>query len=122
MQNRRSTKRRSISYYLRIIDSESKKLIGHLADITLQGLKIDSQAQLPVNKNYRLRINTTTDVAEKDYIEFEACTKWCKIDPIQPGIFNVGFEIILIDPTDADIIQRIVNKYSRPDNTYSSYS
>jgi c-di-GMP-binding flagellar brake protein YcgR len=119
MTERRKVQRRSISYYLRIIDSGANQMIGHLADISLQGLRMDSQTTLPVKKEYRLRINTTADVADKDYIEFVACTRWCQPDPLQTGLFEIGFEIMKIAPHDSEIIQRIVDKYSSRGNSFN---
>jgi len=118
MLERRKFKRRSISYYLRVIDAGTNQMIGHLADISLQGLKMDSQKTIPLNKEYRLRINTTADVAEKDFIEFAAGTRWCELDPLQTGLFEIGFEILKIDPHDAEIVQRIMDKYSSRENSY----
>lgn len=112
MAERRKVDRRSISYYLRIIDAGAKEMIGHLADITLEGLRMDSQKTLPVEKEYRLRINTTEDVADKDFIEFTACTRWCQPDPLEPGLFEIGFEILKISPHDAEIVRHIMEKYS----------
>jgi len=119
MPERRKYQRRSISYYLRVIDAGTDQMIGHLADITLQGLKMDSQKPLPVNQNYRLRINTTPDVADKDFIEFDTFTRWCELDPLQTGLFEIGFEIYKIAPHDAGIIQRIVDKYSSRENNFN---
>ena len=116
MLERRKFKRRSISYYLRIIDAGSNVMIGHLADISLNGIKMDSQKTLPISKKYRLRINTTADVADKDFIEFEASTRWCELDPLQTGLYEVGFEILSISPQDAGIIQKIMDKYSTREN------
>jgi hypothetical protein len=118
MPERRKTKRRSISYYMRITDVGGNQIIGHLADITLQGLKMDSQNAIPVHKDFRLRIYTTADVSDKDYIEFMASTRWCQTDPLEPGLFDIGFEIIRIDPHDAEIVQRIVDKYSARENSF----
>ena len=111
MRERRKLERRSISYYMRIIDASENQLIGHLADISQQGLKMDSQKPIPVEKEFRLRINTSEDIADKDCIEFSACTRWCRVDPLEPGLYDVGFEILDIDPHDAEIIQRIMEKY-----------
>ena len=116
MLERRKTKRRSISYYMRIVDTGINQIIGHLADITLKGLKIDSQKAIQVPKMYRLRIYTTADVSDRDYIEFEASARWCHIDPLEPGLFVIGFEIIKIDPHATAIVQRIVDKYSAREN------
>jgi c-di-GMP-binding flagellar brake protein YcgR len=115
MAERRKTKRRSISYYMRIIDVDANELIGHLADISMQGLMMDSQKALPEGKKYKLRLNTTSDVADKDFIEFEARTKWCQLDPLDPGLFDVGFEIVSIKPRDGEIVQHIVDKYGSRD-------
>jgi len=120
MPERRKIKRRSISYYMRIIDAGANQMIGHLADITLQGLKMDSQKTIPLGKEYRLRIYTTADVADKEFIEFSACTRWCHLDPLDPGIFDIGFEIVKIDPHDAEIVQHIMDKYSTRENSYLS--
>ena len=119
MLERRKFKRRSISYYMRIIDANENHMIGHLADITQQGLKMDSQKPLPVQKEYRLRIFTTADVADKDCIEFLAATRWCQFDTLDPGLYDIGFEIVEIDPPDAEIIQRIIDKYSVRENSFN---
>jgi hypothetical protein len=88
-----------------------------LADITMQGLKIDSQKALPVNKEYRLRIYTTIEVADKEFVEFTANARWCKSDPLEPSLFNIGFEIVGIDKSDANIVQRIVEKYTTKESS-----
>jgi PilZ domain len=103
---------------MRVIDVDEKQMIGHLADITLTGLRMDSQQPIKVNKLYQLRIFTTPDVADKDYIEFAATTRWCRMDPIDPGVYDIGFEIIKIAPHDAEIVKHIVDKYSARDNSF----
>jgi hypothetical protein len=118
MPERRRTKRRSISYYMRVIDVGSNQVLGHLADITLQGLKMDSQKAVPVPKDFRLRIYTTADVSDKEYIEFFASSRWCQIDPLEPSLYDVGFEIIRIDPHDAAIVSHIVDKYTAKESNF----
>jgi hypothetical protein len=119
VSERRKSKRRSISYYMRIVDVGQNQMIGHLADITVEGLKIDSQKPIPVSKEYRLRIYTTSDVADKEFIEFMARTRWCEIDPLDPGLYNIGFQILKIAPHDVEIVQHIVDKYSSRDNSFN---
>jgi hypothetical protein len=119
MAERRKFERRSISYYMRIIDVGENQMIGHLADITLQGLKMDSQKPLPAKREYRLRINTTADVADKGSIEFVASSRWCQPDPLQTGLYVIGFQITKIAPHDAEIVKRIVDKYSARENTFN---
>ena len=119
MVERRKTKRRSISYYMRIVDTSANQIIGHLSDITRQGLNMDSQKPIPLQREYRLRIYTTADVSDKDYIEFVASSRWCQVDPLEPGLYDIGFEIIKIEPHDAEIVQRIVDKYSARETNFN---
>jgi len=117
MTERRRIQRRSISYYLRVIDAGENQMIGHLADITLTGLRMDSQKPIKVLKEFQLRIYTSSDVSDKDYIEFGARAKWCKIDPVDPGLYDVGFEIIKISPHDTAVVKHIMDKYSSRDSS-----
>jgi hypothetical protein len=118
MAERRRIQRRSISYYMRVIDAGENQMIGHLADITLTGLRMDSQKPIKISKEFKLRIYTTTDVSDKDYIEFGARTRWCNIDPVDPGVYDIGFEIIKITPHDAEIVKHIMDKYSSRENSF----
>jgi len=120
MHERRKSKRRNLSYYMPVIDPKDEQIMGHLVDISLQGLMMDSQQALPLNKDLHLRLNVTADVAEKNAIEFIARVKWCRPDSIEPYLFDIGFEIIKISNQDAEIIKRIVEKYgSRDSSTFS---
>jgi hypothetical protein len=118
MAERRKATRHSISYYLRIINVGSNQMLGHLTDLSLTGLRLDCQKIIMANKPFRLRINTTPDISTKDYFEFDACSKWCKVDQIQPGLYNVGFEITGIDPNDREIIIQIIEKYSALEKSF----
>jgi hypothetical protein len=117
--DRRKLKRQSISYYMLVMDATAGKTIGHLVDITAKGFMMDTQFEFPVNKLYRLRLDTTADVADKSYIEFTAMTKWSAPDAVELGLFDIGFQIIKIAPADADIVTRIINKYGARDSLIS---
>lgn len=119
MPERRKIKRRSMSYYMRVVDVSTNQVLGHLADISMQGLKIDSQSPMQIRKDTRLRLYTTQDVADKDHIDFLASSRWCHVDPLEPGLYDIGFEIIRIDPHDAAILQRIVDKYTTKESTFN---
>lgn len=118
MSERRRIQRKSISYYMRVMDANENQMIGHLADINLTGLRMDSQMPIKVTKEFMLRLYTTSDVADKDYIDFGARAKWCNIDPVDPGVYDIGFEIIKIAQHDAEIIKHIMDKYSSKENSF----
>jgi hypothetical protein len=107
----RREQRKNFSYYMRLIDEETQDVIGHLTDISTGGFKMDSTEKLPLNKDYRLRMDLIGEVASKSSMIFVARTKWCETDPLDPFVFNIGFQIIQISPNDMDIFKRIVQKY-----------
>ena len=111
MKERRNIKRRKFAYYMRVLDDDTLKLVGHLSDISSKGFKIDSQKIIPPGQNFRLRMDLTSEVSDKAYIIFSAISRWCQSDPTDPFIQNVGFEIVEISSEDSDIYQRIVEKY-----------
>ena len=109
---RRRLKRRSLAYYILVQDANSQQTIGHLVDISPIGLMLDSPKPLPVGKDFRLRLDTNPDVADKPYIIFVARTKWCQQDSIDTTLYDVGFSIVSITTHDAEIIVHIAEKYA----------
>lgn len=118
MPERRTTPRRNFSYYMRVVDDSNQQLVGHLSDISPRGFKLDSAQPLPLEKDFRLRMDLTSDVADKPHIVFTARSKWCKTDAMDPFVYNVGFEIVNISIVDGQIFQRIVEKYGSPENKW----
>lgn len=105
--------RREFSYYQKVVDDETLQMVGHLADISSGGFKLDSQKPLPINRDFRFRLNLSSEVADKPTMVFVARSRWCKVDPLDPYIYNVGFQLIHIAPGDLEIFNRMMEKYGR---------
>ena len=105
--------RREFFYYTQLIDNDTLETVGHLADISTGGFKLDSQNPIPVNKDFRFLMNLTSAVAYKSFMKFVARSRWCKVDPLDPCTYNVGFQLIHISPEDLEIFIRIMEKYGR---------
>jgi len=84
-----------------------------LVDISSGGFKLDSQAPVPVNRDFRLRMDLTSEVADKPAMVFVARSKWCEVDPLDPFVYNVGFQLVNIAPVDLEIIGRMIAKYGK---------
>ncbi|CAG1013002.1 hypothetical protein ANAEL_04570 [Anaerolineales bacterium] len=108
---RRHVSRRHFSYYMRVIDEATGKLLGHLSDISTGGFKLDSLKPVPLNVNSRLRIDQTGEISNKSYITFTARAKWCKVDTFDPNVYNVGFQIADMNPADYDIFVKMFSTY-----------
>ncbi len=117
---KRKVARRNFSYYMRVMDETNGKLVGHLADISTGGFKLDCSTEVQVNRDFRLRIELTSEVANKSYMVFAARSKWCRIDPLDPLSFNVGFQITNMAPSDFEIFSRMFEKYGSNQQQRSS--
>jgi hypothetical protein len=123
MAEKRKVGRRDFTYYMQVTNDVTKELIGYLSDISTGGFKLDSQKQITPGQDFRMRIELTPEIADKNVMVFIARSKWCHHDYIDPNSFNVGFEIINMSPSDAVIFQRMFDKYgteSRNQNKGSS--
>jgi len=110
-QERRRLRRYHLSYYMPVLDPDTFHVIGHLVDLNKIGLLLDSPTPLASGKELQLRIDTTPEVANKEFIQFTARVKWCRSDKIQPSVYNIGLELTAISSADADIIQSIVEHF-----------
>lgn len=110
---RRKISRKNFSYYMRVMDEASGKLVGHISDISSGGFKLDSNQPIPLNINFRLRIDQTNEISDKSYLVFSASATWCQSDHLDPGTYNVGFKITEMTPGDYDIFLKMFNTYGR---------
>lgn len=108
---RRKISRKNFSYYMRVIDETTGKLVGHISDISSGGFKLDSKDPVPLNKDLRLRIDQTGEISSKNYLIFVGRATWCQSDVLAPGMFNVGFKIVNMSPSDYDVFLKMFNTY-----------
>ena len=108
---RRKEKRRKFTYYMRVVDANTLQPVGYLTEISAIGIQVDCEKPLPVDANFKLRMDLTQEVANKPYMVFQARTKWCHNDKLDPNIFNVGFEVFINARDDSEIFKRMIEKY-----------
>ena len=111
MADKRKIDRREFTYYMQVTDDITKQLIGYLTDISTGGFKLDSPKEIPAGQDFRMHIDLTSDIADKNSMVFIARSKWCRRDHIDPNTYNIGFEIMNMSPSDMVIFQRMFDKY-----------
>jgi hypothetical protein len=119
MADKRKIDRREFTYYMQVTDDITKQLIGYLTDISTGGFKLDSPKPIPSGQDFRMHIDLTADVADKNAMVFIARSKWCRPDHIDPNTYNVGFEIMNMSPSDMVIFQRMFDKYGAKNSSQS---
>jgi hypothetical protein len=111
LHERRRLDRRNVSYYLPIMDKNTLQIIGHLVDISVTGLMMDSKIPIPTNLNYDFHLDFTEVIGGKTFLEFSVISRWCRHDSIQPHFYNAGFEIRSIAPEDIEVLKSMAEKY-----------
>ena len=113
MPEKRTTPRKKFNMYMRVLNDDTGEIIGHMVEVSKTGLRLETVGPLPIGKDYYLRIELTPDLgATMPFLVFIAGTKWCRIDEIQPNLYQVGFEIVEMVPEDREIFLRIIQKYT----------
>lgn len=108
---RRNLSRRTFSYYMRVMDEMTGELIGHFADISTTGFKLDSKKNLPVNASIKMRIEQIGEISNKESLTFTARAKWCRRDEYDFSLYNIGFQLINISKADYDVFLKMFNVY-----------
>ena len=111
MADKRKIARRDFTYYVQVTDDLTKQLIGYLTDISTGGFRLDTPKKIAAGQDFRMQIQLTPDIADKNSMVFVARSKWCHQDHVDPNTYNVGFEIINMAPSDMAIFQRMFDKY-----------
>lgn len=111
--SRNRPQRKTFSFYTKVYDYDTREFAGHLADISAGGFKLDSPHPVTVGRDFRFEIELTGEVADKPSIAFRARSRWCKVDPLDPFVYNVGFELTEIAPSDREIYNRLMARYAR---------
>jgi len=101
MAERRKIGRRNFSYYMRLMNENTGELVGHLADISTGGFKMEALKPIQPNMDFRFRIELSSEVANYPFMVFGARSKWCQMDHIDKSLYNVGFQITDITPSNS---------------------
>lgn len=111
MPEKRTTPRRKFDYYLRVVDDDTQKMLGHMVQVSSIGLQLETTELINPQRDIYLRLELTAELADRPFIILLARSKWCKIDNIQPNLYHVGFAILEIMPEDQQVILDIIKKY-----------
>ncbi len=108
---RRKDKRRRFTSYMRVADANTLETIGYLTEISTVGIQVDCDKPFPVGKNYKLRLELSPEIANKNNMIINGLIKWCMPDKLVPNGYNIGFEVGITARDDAEIFQRMIAKY-----------
>ena len=112
MKEKRKHKRVNLFYYLEIIDNKTDKSLGHLVDITPEGLMMISEEEIPTGKEFHLKmLLPETAYGNKKAISFKANSRWAKRD-VNPAFFASGYQIVDIGPVESETITSLIDNFA----------
>ncbi|MFZ6026927.1 MAG: PilZ domain-containing protein [Chloroflexota bacterium] len=109
MEERRKLRRRHVIYYSRVYERSTGELIGHVIDITPEGIKLISEQPIPVETHFHFRIDLPEEIMGRGYMFFEADSIWCAADA-NPDFYNTGFRVNGMDEQDVIFLNRMIDE------------
>lgn len=108
---RRKAERRAFPHYMRLMNEQTGELVGHLVDISTSGFRMESLRPIGINIDLPIRIDVPPDVSAQPFMVFKARSRWSLPDRIDPTLYDVGFQIVDMNPEDGRIFGMIFDKY-----------
>jgi hypothetical protein len=106
----RQVDRRYLVFYLRVFDGMSSKILGHLVDISENGLQVIGDSPVEINLNYRLRMRLPTLMKDRNEIVFSATSRWCKVDS-NPDFYVSGFQMHDLPLQKTELIKNLIRDF-----------
>jgi len=110
VNGRRTIRRRHLIYYLRAWDMAKNEVLGHIVDITTEGIMLISDQQIELNKPYELEIRWNDAEGEGKKICFKTESRWSSLD-INTSFYDTGFQLLDADSDVLDPIHELIDEY-----------
>jgi hypothetical protein len=106
---RRKVKRRHLIYYLRVFDRTSGRQVGHLVDLTADGMMLMSERPIRVGRTIGFKMTLPGSHAEETF-EFDATSLWTSED-VNPDFYDTGFKFEKISRRHLAQIETLIDDY-----------
>ncbi len=110
-RDRRKRQRRSCSLYLRVLDNRTGEPVGGLADMSRDGFMLESLKPIQLNAEFSFRIDLPPEISQKPFIVFIARSLWTLPDRVDGRLYDTGFEIMKMDPSDTRAFELVFDRY-----------
>lgn len=110
MLEKRKFQRRHLIYYLRLFDRDTVNLIGHLVDITSEGVMVISENPIEVGKMFHMRMILPKEIFGREQITFSAISKWTAKD-VNPSFYDTGFQFEEISDENIQTITQLIDDF-----------
>ena len=106
-RDRRKSARKSFARPLEVMDRNSGRVAGRVVDISLDGLMVESDQEIPVNHIFQFSIALSPGSSEQTTLELGADCLWCERASDLKRCW-AGFQIIDISARDRQVLEQVV--------------
>lgn len=110
-REKRRVERKYLVFYLRVFDGMSINVLGHIVNLSSQGIMLLSDRAIAVEKEYLLRMKLPEKVCDRGELLFQATSCWSKKDA-NPDFFLTGFQIHDLAAKDKNDILGLLDEFS----------
>ena len=116
----RTTERGHLVFYLRVFDLDEGGLLGHLTDISTDGIMLVSNRAIKAGRTLNIRLILPKEVAGRTEVAFAVKSLWSRIDA-NPEFHINGFQFEQIDREQATLINLLNKEFSRERSLAADY-
>lgn len=110
MENRRRQDRKFLTYFSRVVDRNTGRMLGYLVDLTTGGALLIGNIPLRLNEVFDVRIDLPDEFTSQDQLEIKVKVVWTQPD-IDPEFFRTGLQLVSVQPTDLLTLTRMLSDY-----------
>lgn len=110
MDDKRRLKRWHLIYYLRVFDQENEALLGHIVDITTEGMRLVSEWPIPLDKAFQLWMEIPRETGESGKVYFQAHSLWTTED-VNPDFHVTGYRLVSPSSRVTLQIRRLIDEF-----------
>ena len=107
---KRHKRRWELVFYLRIFDQSNGEQLGHVIDISEEGMMVLSEVPIEVNKDFDLSLELPASGSANNLkISFKARSLWQSEDT-NPDLVDTGFQLINPEIDSINAIKNLINE------------
>jgi hypothetical protein len=105
----RNQERWLLIHSLRVFNAENNDLLGHVVNVTTEGILLITESPLPTDKDYQLKMAVPMGDSETANIELDARSVWTKADD-DPHFHKTGFQFTFCSEESIEAISALIEK------------
>ena len=112
--DQRNQQRWALVNHLKVYNDTKGEMLGHLLDLTTEGIKLISEAPIAVESEFNLTMELPNDDDQYQHISFKARSIWSKPDS-DPHFHYTGLQLIDAEESVVATLGELIEKLRRFD-------